>query len=95
MLANACMLALSSDGREREASEQRREMNVVLSESEQLPARSGQRRRRIRTTFTSGELDALDSTERNTAALVLHHMYEARWCLKGTSMIVLEEKMGG
>ena len=47
-------------------------MNVVLSEPEPLPARSDQRRRRIRTTFTSGELDELAITEHNTAPRVLY-----------------------
>ncbi len=57
--------------KEREESEQQSDMNVGLSETEQRLTRSDQRRRGIRTTFTSGELDALDSTEHNTATLVL------------------------
>ena len=42
-------------------------MNAVLSEAEQLHARSDQRRRWIRAAFMSGERDALESTEHNTA----------------------------
>ena len=46
-------------------------MNVELSEAEPLPARSEQRRRRIRRTFTSDELDARSHTKHSIAMLVL------------------------
>jgi hypothetical protein len=46
-------------------------VNVELSEAEPLPARSDQRRRRIRRTFTSDELDARHRTKHSIAMLVL------------------------
>ena len=54
-------------------------MNVELSETEPLPARSDQRRRRIRRTFTSDELDARSRTKHSIAMLVLWDDIGMKW----------------
>jgi hypothetical protein len=59
-------------------------VNVELSEAEPLPARSDQRRRRIRKTFTSDELDARHRPKHSMAMLVLWNdmWYESTKCKK-------------
>jgi hypothetical protein len=54
-------------------------MNVELSETEPLPARSDKRRRRIRKIFTSDELAARSRTQHSITMLVLWDDIAMKW----------------